>query len=69
MKKLYEQAHQLTKDMEEIATNVFAYNPSITKLRQGKVLLETIQYDVATLTRGLAGLYAELGKKIKEDKR
>lgn len=69
MRELYEQAHQFTKDVENIAANLFAYNPSLQKMKQGRVLLETIQYDVATLTRGLAGLYVDLGKKIKEDKR
>jgi len=67
MKELYEQAHGFIKDIENIAANIFAYNPSIRQLKQGKILCETIQYDIATLTRNLSGLYADLGNKIKEE--
>jgi len=67
MRELYEQAHQLVEDVENIAANLFALNPGLKNLKQGKILCETIQYDVATLMRNLSGLYADLGKEIKED--
>lgn len=64
MKKIAEQAAQLATEAQIIADNLSGYNPGLCKK---KVLLEVIQYDVASLARALAGLYAEIGGKIKDD--
>ena len=64
MKELSEQADQIVRGAKEIAVELFAYNPGSG---QKKVSLDHIQHDVATLTRDLTGLYADIGKKIKEE--
>ena len=63
MKKLFEQADQLAKELRIIANNLSEYNPGLCK---DKTPLPVIQYDVASLARELAGLHAEIGEKIKE---
>lgn len=65
MRELYEQTNLFIKDVEKIAANLFAYNPGSG---QKKVPLENIQHDVATLTKDLTGLYADIGKIIREEK-
>ena len=65
MKKLYQQADGLTKELQIIADNLAEYNPGLCKR---KVPLETIQYDIASLIRDLSRIHAEIGKKIKKIK-
>jgi hypothetical protein len=64
MKAIAEQAAQLVTEAQMIADNLAAYNPGLCK---DKIPLEIIQYDLACLGRELTCLYAEIGRKVKNE--
>ena len=64
MKKLFEQASQIAKEAQMIADSLAEYNPGLCK---NKVLLDVIQYDVASLAQELTRLHGEIGGKIRDD--
>jgi hypothetical protein len=64
MKAIAEQAAQLVTEAQMIADNLAEYNPGLCK---DKIPLDVIQYDLACLGRDLTWLYAEIGKKIKNE--
>lgn len=66
MEHLVKQAQDLVDEAKEIATNLFEYNPGI--LNKNKMPLRNIQQSVASLMRECGGLFASIGKKIKEGK-
>lgn len=64
MKEIAEQASALVAEMQTIADNLSDYNPGLCK---DKTPLDVIQYDIACLRRELTWLYAEIGKKVKDN--
>ena len=65
MKEIAEQADALAKRLQIIADAIADYNPGLCK---EKTPLDVIQYDIACLRKDLTFLYAEIGKKIKNEK-
>ena len=65
MKEIAEQSRNLVAEMQMIADHLSEYNPRLCK---DKIPLDVIQYDIAYLGRELTWLYAEIGKKIKNEK-
>ena len=63
MKKLYEQTNILVTELQMIADAISEYNPG---LRKDKTPLSVIQHDLACFGREITGLYAEIGKKVRE---
>lgn len=63
MKNLSIQVGFLVKDIQAIDKNIAGYNPGLSK---EKVPLRTIQYDIASLARGLSILHGKIGEKIRE---
>ena len=64
MKEITEQANKLVEKLQMIADNLADYNSGLCK---DKVPLDVIQYDLACFGREITWLYAELGKKIKNE--
>ena len=64
MKRIAEQVRNLVTEMQIIADHLEEYNPGLCK---DKVPLPAIQYDLACLGRDLTWLYAEIGRKIKDN--
>lgn len=65
MKRIAEQANNLVKELQMIADNLLEYNPG--RSCKDKTPLGVIQYDLACLGRELTWLYAEIGRKIKDE--
>lgn len=51
-------------EMQMIADHLSKYNPELCK---DKVPLAVIQHDIACLGRDLTWLYAEIGRKVKDE--
>lgn len=66
MEHLVKQAQSLVDEIKEIANDLFEYNPGISS--KNRMPLENIQQAVGSFTRNCTGLYADIGKKIKEGK-
>lgn len=64
MKKLYEQADGLAKELRIIAGNLNEYNPGSCKR---KVPLRVVQHNIASLMRELSVLYTDIGEKVKDE--
>ena len=64
IQKIYEQAESLAKEAEIISSNLADHNPGLQKKN---VPLETIQHDIASLTRDYSILYSEIGEKIRNE--
>ena len=64
MKQIAERANNLVKDLQIIADTLSEYNPRLCKK---KVPLSAIQFDLACLGRELTWLYAEIGKRIRDE--
>ena len=64
MKKLAEQADNLTGKMQMVADSLADYNPGLCK---DKIPLPTIQYDLACIGKEITWLYSEIEKKVKKE--
>jgi len=66
MKEIHQQAEDLVQKLQMIANNLGDYNPGLCK---NKIPLDAIQYNIGCLGRELTYLFADIGKKIKDESR